>query len=192
MRETPSQTAGPYVHIGCVPNAAGFGGVWERDLGASMLRDGASGERIVIEGTVADGMGAPVRDAMVEIWQADASGLFAGQEGADPGFLGFGRCACAWEDGSFRFETIRPGRVPWADGRLQAPHVTVWIVARGINTGLHTRLYFEGDPANAEDPLLAAVQPPERRETLMARRAGEAWRFDIRLQGAGETVFLDM
>ena len=204
VRESPSQTAGPYVHIGLAPGAAGIA---EAGLGGApppgpdmrgedAVGHGPQGEAITLMGTIRDGTGALVRDALVECWQADAEGHFAGTDGADPAFSGFGRSACDPDTGEWRFETIRPGRVPWTDGRMQAPHVSLWIVARGINIGLHTRLYFAGDPANADDPLLGAIQPRERTQTMKARRDGNAWRLDIRLQrgpaGEPETVFLDM
>ncbi len=196
FRETPSQTAGPYVHIGCTPNHAEIRGVWAEDLGARMVTDATGGERITIEGHVYDGAGAPVTDALIELWQADADGRFPSAEDsqADPAFTGFGRQASDGATGLYRFETIKPGRV--ADGgRLQAPHILVWIVARGINIGLTTRLYFSDEAAaNAEDPVLARVPPP-RRETLIARRDAadpRRYRFDIRLQGEDETVFFDI
>jgi len=138
-KESPSQTAGPYVHIGCTPNLAGLR-MYDGDLGARMKTGPVKGQEITITGTVFDGDDAPLCDAMVEIWQADAEGLFAsanevrGQ--ADPHFAGWGRAACDPDTGLFRFETVKPGGVPWTDGRLQAPHVTLWIVARGINIGL--------------------------------------------------------
>ena len=194
LPETASQTAGPYVHIGCVPSFAGLEGMYGgEDLGTGPLRaEGHAGEAIVIEGHVFDGTGAPLRDALLEIWQADAAGRFAGQEGADPHFDGWGRRPADAETGLFRFETVRPGRVPWPDGRMQAPHIGLWIVARGINLGLYTRIYFDEDPANAEDPLLARIEHRHRVETLMARRDGDVWRFDVHLQGDRETVFLDV
>ncbi|WP_299843989.1 protocatechuate 3,4-dioxygenase subunit alpha [uncultured Jannaschia sp.] len=194
LPETASQTGGPYVHIGCVPSFAGLEGMYGgRDLGAACRRDGHVGEAITVEGHVFDGTGAPLRDALLELWQADANGRFAGEDGSDPAFDGWGRQPTDGETGLYRFETVRPGRVAWPDGRMQAPHIGLWIVARGINVGLYTRVYFEGDPANEEDPLLARVEHGERRATLMAR-AGEdgVWRFDIHLQGPKETVFFDV
>lgn len=193
LPESPSQTAGPYVHIGCAPSAAGLDGMYGgRDLGAVMRRDGHAGEAVAIEGCVHDATGSPVRDALLEIWQADANGRFAGQAGADPAFDGWGRRPTDAETGLYRFETVRPGRVPWPDGRMQAPHIGLWIVARGINVGLYTRIYFEGDPSNDEDPLLARIEHRHRVATLMARPAGGAWRFDVRLGGEDETVFFDV
>ncbi|BDA83165.1 protocatechuate 3,4-dioxygenase subunit alpha [Aureimonas sp. SA4125] len=159
------------------------------------------GERILVEGRLTDGAGSPVCDALVEIWQADAGGLHNSSAetrgAADPNFAGWGRQPVSDVDGSFRFETIRPGPVPISDGRLQAPHITVWIVARGINVGLHTRLYFADEAAaNARDPLLQRIPEPERRETLIAPRTERdgvpVFTFDVRLQGEGETVFLDI
>jgi protocatechuate 3,4-dioxygenase alpha subunit len=192
FKESPSQTAGPYVHIGCTPNALGIGGVYPEDLGARMITGDPPGQRITITGQVIDGAGAPLRDALVEIWQPDAEGRFAGHGGAE-GFTGWGRAAADFDSGLFRFDTLKPGRVPWRDGRLQAPHITVWIVARGINLGLHTRMYFaDEDVANAEDPVLARIEHKDRIPTLMAQAETGGYRFDIRLQGPGETVFFDI
>ncbi len=201
LKETPSQTAGPYVHIGTNPNWVEITGVYDADLGLVLVGPRTKGERILIEGQVFDGAGAPVRDALIEIWQADADGLHPSPKetrgAADPHFSGWGRLPTDDRDGSFRFETIKPGIVPLPDGRPQAPHVSVWIVARGINVGLHTRLYFEDErEANAADPLLSRIPEPARRQTLIATRSVRdglgVYRFDIRLQGDGETVFLDI
>jgi protocatechuate 3,4-dioxygenase alpha subunit len=197
LKESPSQTAGPYVHIGCTPNFCGLEGVYPVDLGASMVNDRTRGERITITGRIFDGLDAPLRDALVEIWQADCDGLYNSPSetrgSADPNFTGWGRSATDMETGVYSFETIKPGRVPFYDGRLQAPHVTFWIVARGINIGLHTRMYFGDEAAaNAEDPLLARVEHKARVATLIAPRDGNTYTFDIRLQGEDETIFLDI
>lgn len=197
LRESPSQTAGPYVHIGCVPNFCGVTGVWPVDLGASMVNDRTRGERIEVTGCVIDGAGTALKDVLVEIWQADADGIHVAGDPrgpGDPDFAGWGRRAGDRRTGEWRFETIRPGRVPFPDGRLQAPHVLFWIVARGINIGLQTRMYFPDEAeANAEDPVLTRLEHQSRVPTLVARQAGEAeFRFDIRLQGEGETVFFDV
>lgn len=197
-RETPSQTAGPYVHIGLVPSFAGVKDVLAEEFGSGPLHgDAAKGERIAIEGRVFDGAGAPVRDGLVELWQADAAGLHpspAETRGtADPDFRGWGRCPCDGDTGRFRFETIKPGSVPLADGTPQAPHVSLWIVARGINIGLQTRLYFADEAdANARDPILSRIEPGPRRDSLIAQRDGDVYAFDIHLQGEHETVFLDI
>ena len=197
LKETPSQTAGPYVHIGLTPNYSEIGGVYETDLGSVMVNDKTLGERITVTGRVIDGAGAPVKDAVLEIWQADSAGLYNSPSElrgtADPNFTGWGRCPTNSTDGVFRFETIKPGRVPFKDGRKMAPHITVWIVARGINIGLHTRMYFpEETAANVEDPLLARIEHGDRLATLIAAKEGSVYTFDIHLQGDKETVFLDI
>ncbi|ACE93406.1 protocatechuate 3,4-dioxygenase alpha subunit (plasmid) [Rhizobium phaseoli] len=197
LKETPSQTAGPYVHIGLTPNFCDITGVYDSDLGAQMINDKTLGERITVTGRIFDGAGALVRDAVVEIWQADSAGLYNSPSemrgAADPNFTGWGRCPTRAEDGVYSFETIKPGRVPFKDGRRQAPHITVWIVARGINIGLQTRMYFpEETEANAADPLLSRIEHRERVATMVATRDGAICHFDIRLQGPDETVFLDI
>lgn len=197
LKETPSQTAGPYVHIGCFPRMCGIE-VFDHEFGAEMVSDATKGERIEIRGTVFDGTGAPLRDALIEIWQADADGLHPGhgelRGEADPAFAGFGRSAGDPDTGEFVFRTIKPGRVPFKTGALMAPHITFWIAARGINVGLHTRMYFpDEEAANADDPVLARIELKSRIPTLIARPEGPGvYRFDIRLQGEGETVFFDI
>ena len=155
LKESASQTAGPYVHIGCVPNFCGIGGVYPGDLGAAVAGETARGQRITVSGTVIDGTGTPLKDALIEIWQADAGGIYPGDPRGpcDPDFAGWGRRAGDYATGEWHFETVKPGRVPFPDGRLQAPHILFWVVARGINIGLNTRMYFPDEPAaNAEDP----------------------------------------
>ncbi len=197
LKESPSQTAGPYVHIGCVPNFAGIK-MYDGDLGASMKTGPVQGQEITIKGHVYDGTGTPLRDAMIEIWQPDAAGLFASANEtrgtADPNFTGFGRTAGDMDTGEFTFETVKPGAVPWPDGRMQAPHITFWIVARGINIGLHTRMYFEDESdANATDPILTRMEHQNRVPTLLATKTADGvYTFDIHLQGPQETVFFDM
>lgn len=196
LKETPSQTAGPYVHIGCTPNFAGINGVYETDLGSDMLNDKTQGERITITGSVLDGLGQALSDVLVEIWQPDATGLFPSATEtrgiADPNFTGWGRCASDMTTGLFKFQTIKPGTVPFRDGQMQAPFVTFWIVARGINIGLQTRMYF-ADEDNSADPVLKRIEHKARIDTLMAQPKGDGvYHFDIRLQGEDETVFFDL
>lgn len=192
LTETPSQTAGPYVHIGCIPTFAGLEGIYPEDLGLSPIAEGAKGEIITITGSVFDGTGWAMRDAMLESWQPDAAGRFAGQDKADPNVTGFCRFAADKDSGEFTLRTVKPGKVSARGGGFQAPHITLWIVARGINIGLSTRIYFE-DEDNSTDPLLARIEQRPRVDTLMARKTEEgSYRFDIRLQGTGETVFLDI
>lgn len=187
LRETPSQTGGPYVHIGCIPFFTGITTIYPEDLGRSPIADGALGEVITITGSVYDGTGWALRDAMLESWQADAAGVYPGQPRADAAVSGFCRFAADADTGEFTLRTVKPGRV----GRM-APHIAIWIAARGINIGLQTRIYFE-DEANDEDPIFKALEHKHRLPTLLARKTGPAaYRFDIRLQGEGETVFLDM
>ena len=201
LKDTPSQTAGPYVHIGTMPNFAGIGGVYPSDLGVRPVSPKVAGERIILTGHVFDGAGVPLKDALIEIWQADAKGLYAGhgeyRGAADEHFNGWMRQPVDGATGLYRFETIKPGQVPFIDGRMMAPHVSLWIVARGINLGLHTRLYFgDEEDANAADPLLARIELRHRVATLIAARGAAegmpCYRFDIHLQGDKETVFLDI
>ena len=196
LKESPSQTAGPYVHIGCTPNLLGNTGIYPEDLGRSPIREGAKGERITITGAVIDGAEMRLRDALLESWQADAAGLFnAPNEArgkADPNVPGWCRFAADFDTAEFRLDTIKPGRVPHPRG-LMAPHIALWIVARGINIGLATRIYFEDEAeANAECPVLGAIEHKGRIPTLLAKKTGPGqYRFDIRLQGADETIFFD-
>lgn len=198
LKETPSQTAGPYVHIGMTPNFCGITGVIDADPGISMLTPDTKGERIEIVARVVDGSGAPVSDAVIELWQADADGAFSAppsrESNSRPSFVGWGRQP-ADADGRFVFQTIKPGPVEGPDGKPQAPHVSLWIVARGINIGLQTRLYFSDEAAaNEADYVLNKIMDKRRRPTLIAQlEHGEVPRYllDIHLQGPNETVFFD-
>jgi protocatechuate 3,4-dioxygenase, alpha subunit len=198
LKESASQTAGPYVHIGCTPNFTGITGVYDKDLGSGpMATEKTRGERITIKGRVIDGSGTPLRDAMIEIWQADADGFYNSPSEtrgkADPNFFGWGRCPADMVTGEFSFETIKPGTVPFNDGRPMAPHVTLWIVARGINIGLQTRMYFsDEEEANAKDPVLTRIEHRVRVPTLIGQRDGDIVTFDIHLQGEHETIFFDI
>lgn len=190
--ETPSQTAGPYVHIGLMPTYAGNPGYFHEEVAVSPIAEGAKGEIIEITGQVFDGSGWAMRDALIESWQPDAAGIFPGQPGADPAVSGHCRFAADADSGEFTLRTVKPGAVKARGGKLQAPHISLWIVARGINIGLQTRIYFE-DEDNSADPLLARIEQRPRVETLIAKKiAPGKYRFDIRLQGEGETVFLDI
>jgi len=201
LKESPSQTAGPYVHIGATPNFSGIEGVFPHDLGSLPLPAKAQGRRIIVTGQIFDGGGTPIRDALVEIWQADAQGLYPGpgerRGQADPHFPGWFRQPVDTTTDIYRFETIKPGIVPYFDGRPMAPHISFWIVARGINIGLHTRLYFgDEEEANAADPILARIEHRVRVQTLIAPLSDvgsvPTYTFDIRLQGENETVFFDI
>jgi len=192
LRETPSQTAGPYVHIGCIPFFTGIKTIYPEDLGRRAIEDGAKGQKIIIRGAVYDGTGWRMRDAMMESWQPDSAGIFPGNNGADPKVNGFCRFAADNETGEFTLKTVKPGALANNSGVIQAPHIALWIVARGINIGLQTRIYFD-DEDNTNDPLLGRIEQRHRVDTLIAKKTAEGeYRFDIRLQGDGETVFLDM
>ena len=191
-KQSPSQTAGPYVHIGCTPNFAGIPGIYESDLGHQMITGDVAGERITIKGTVFDGAGMAMRDALIEVWQADANGHYPPSPQSDPHFTGFGRSPGDMDTGEYVFDTVKPGRVAFRDGKLQAPHITFWIVARGINLGLHTRMYF-ADEDNSGDPVLSRIEHQMRVQTLLAQpEGGGVYRFNIHLQGADETIFFDV
>jgi protocatechuate 3,4-dioxygenase alpha subunit len=211
FKQTPWQTVGPFFHYalpwkGAADLVAGEGELGARLdlvpeghdlLGPSEIeRTPARGEVIEITGSVFDGDGQPVPDALVEIWQANPEGRYASEAdpreelALDPNFIGFGRSSTG-VDGVFRFRTLKPGRTPGPGNTLQAPHIAVGVMGRGLLKRLVTRIYFEGETSNAEDPVLALV-PEARRATLIARLEGEAWRFDIHLQGETETVFFEI
>lgn len=199
LRETASQTAGPYVHIGLAPGAAGFD-IYRQELGWDIAGPNAAGERIRVEGLVIDGMGSPVKDVLLEVWQANAEGRYAHPEGGggvEDGFRGWGRVITDFETGEWGFDTVKPGPVMGRHGRMMAPHLNFWIVARGINIGLNTRMYFgDEEQANAADPVINLIEWERRRATLIAKRdlrdGVPVYRFDIRLQGDEETVFFDV
>ena len=201
LKETPSQTAGPYVHIGLAPGQAGFE-IFERNFGNVLAGPKTQGERIRIEGRVIDGSGTPLRDVLLEIWQANAAGKYRHpadlqDKPLDPDFRGWGRACSDFETGQYWFETVKPGPVTGRRGRQMAPHVNFWLVARGINIGLNTRMYFSDEQAaNARDPVLSSIEWEGRRQTLIASREVRGdevvYRFDIRFQGDDETVFFDI
>lgn len=199
LKETPSQTAGPYVHIGLAPGAAGFE-IYDQELGHDIAGPNAAGERIRVEGLVIDGIGSPVKDVLLEAWQANAEGIYAHPEHpgtVEDSFRGWGRVITDFDTGEWGFDTVKPGPVMGRNGQMMAPHINLWIVARGINVGLNTRLYFDDEAvANAADPVINLIEWEKRRATLIAKRSlrGDTvvYRFDIRLQGEGETVFFDI
>ncbi|MDG1471062.1 MAG: protocatechuate 3,4-dioxygenase subunit alpha [Ascidiaceihabitans sp.] len=199
LKETPSQTAGPFVHIGLAPGAAGFD-IYDQELGGDIAGPNAAGERIRVEGLVIDGIGSPVKDVLLEAWQANAAGVYAHPESAgdvEDGFRGFGRVITDFDTGEWAFDTVKPGPVAGRSGSVQAPHINLWIVARGINVGLNTRIYFEDEvAANAADPVINLIEWEKRRATLLAKRSERdgqvVYRFDVCLQGDNETVFFDI
>ena len=201
LKESASQTAGPYVHIGLAPSQAGFD-IFEKNFTNVVALPGVAGERITIEGRVIDGSGTPVRDVLIELWQANAAGRYnhpadRQDKPLDPAFRGFGRACSDFKTGIWTFETIKPGSVAGRAGKPMAPHVNLWIVSRGINIGLATRMYFSDETeANAADPVLNLIEWEVRRKTLIGERetrgSAVVYRFDIHLQGPQETVFFDI
>lgn len=198
---TPSQTVGPYFAYGLTPkgrNKWDPNGTysWKETVGDNLVTPDATGQKIRIEGTIYDGDGAPISDAMLEIWQADAQGRYASPRDnralPNTKFKGFGRSATNL-DGVFSFDTIKPGAVPGPKGTTQAPHVVFCIFSRGMLRQVYTRMYFSDEAANASDAVLALV-PAERRGTLIAQKQGDTnvYRFDIRVQGDNETVFFEV
>jgi protocatechuate 3,4-dioxygenase alpha subunit len=200
---TPSQTVGPYFAYGLTPKGRcqwdpNGSYSWKETVGDNLVTADATGEKIRIEGRITDGDGAPINDAMIEIWQADAQGRYASPAGArarpNTKFKGFGRSATD-KDGVYSFDTIKPGAVPGPNGKNQAPHIVVAVYSRGMLRQVYTRLYFADDPANANDPILALV-PEDRRGTLLADKQASGgqtvYRFDIRVQGENETVFFEI
>ena len=201
LKETASQTAGPYVHIGLAPKQAGFD-IFENNFGNVLAGPKTRGERIRVEGRVIDGSGTPLRDVLIEIWQANAAGKYnhpadGQKKPIDKTFRGWGRGCSDFKTGVWAFDTIKPGSVIGRNNRPMAPHINFWIVARGINVGLSTRMYFSDEQAaNAKDPVLNLIEWEVRRKTLIAtreERKGEVvYRFDINIQGTDETVFFDI
>lgn len=175
---TPSQTIGPFFKYGL-----------EWPGGEKLFPDSAPGRRIRVTGMVTDYKEQPVPDALIEFWQADASGRFGGtRKGAS---AGFGRVPTD-EAGRYAIHTIYPGRVAGPDGKLQAPHILVVLFARGLLRQVVTRVYFDGDAANREDPVLALCGA--RAATLIARpdaSNADTYVWNVSLQGANETAFFE-
>jgi protocatechuate 3,4-dioxygenase, alpha subunit len=190
---TPSATVGPFFLFGLLPSTYGGTDIITNDL----VTPDASGEKIRIEGRVLDGERAPIPDALIEIWQADAAGRYAHSADAralpNARFKGFGRSSTD-ESGRYAFTTIKPGAVPGPNGGMQAPHIAVNLFARGVLKHMVTRIYFGEEAANASDPVLSLI-PQERRKTLVARREDRdgqpVYVFDFKLQGGDETVFFE-
>src|SRR4051812_41851207 len=191
LRQTPSQTVGPYFAYGLSPEQYGYQQQLGSIAGSQMASGETEGQRIRVEGRVFDGAGNPISDALIEIWQADSLGRYAhpsDPRGSNSTFKGFGRCGTGTDpQNRFWFDTIKPGKVD-AD---QAPHLNVIVSMRGMLLHAFTRIYFSDEPANAADKVLRLV-PVGRRDTLIAaHQGGNVYRFDIHMQGDNETVFFD-
>ena len=191
LRQTPSQTVGPYFAYGLSPEQYGYQHQLSSLAGPEMTAGDVEGQHIRIEGQVFDGAGHPISDALLELWQADPLGRYAhpaDPRGGNTTFKGFGRCGTG-TDRTTRlwFNTIRPG----APGAGQAPHLNLIVTMRGMLSHAFTRIYFPDEPGNAIDPVLNAV-PAARRDTLFAKNeGGGVYRFNIYMQGEKETVFFD-
>ncbi len=189
-KQTPSQTVGPFFHLGLT-----------REDAADLTHAETEGDRVRIEGRVFDGNGDPVPDAMLEIWQANTHGRYRHPDDdrddipLDAAFVGFGRVPTNAE-GHYAFDTIKPGRVPAHDGGWQAPHINLVVFARGMLIHSNTRIYFSDESTNDDDPVLSQLVDKDRRPTLIARRDDAStdpalYQFDIVLQGEHETVFFE-
>jgi protocatechuate 3,4-dioxygenase alpha subunit len=182
---TPSQTVGPYFAIGLS---------W--DDGPAVVPEGTGGA-FWIRGRVFDGNGDPIPDAVIETWQADGDGRFSHPDdprgAVDWGeFRGLGRCGTD-DEGNYAIHTIKPGTVPGSGGSVQAPHIDVTVMCRGLLARLVTRIYFpDEETANAADPVLASLPATAASETLIATKTDDGYRFDVHLQGENETVFFDI
>lgn len=182
---TPSQTVGPFVHIGFDP------------MTMTEAPAEATGPRITVSGRVLDGARQPIPDAVLELWQANAAGRYGHPEDRrnippDGAFEGFLRVPTDVE-GRFRFRTVKPGPVPGPAGTVQAPHILVCLFMRGLLRHLYTRIYFEGEAANAADPILSRIEEGRRRTLVAGRLPGDGtYGWDVLMQGDDETVFLDL
>jgi protocatechuate 3,4-dioxygenase alpha subunit len=190
-KQTPSQTVGPYFAYGLTPQPYGRVGI----ANGHVVSDTVPGERIVVTGKVIDGAGAPVIDSLIEVWQADAQGRYAHPtDGREADFHGFARVGTD-ETGTFRIETVKPGRVAGSDARPQAPHLNVTVFARGMPNHAYTRIYFSDESAANETDMVLGLVDAGRRGTLIANReetpGGPVYHFDVDLQGDNETVFFD-
>ena len=196
LKETASQTAGPYVHIGLALDVAGLP-ERNQEIWNQMATADADGELIEIIGTVIDGNGDPVGDALIEAWQADSRGRYLSDFNLANNFNSFGRTATiASDNNQWRLTTIKPGSIERPDGKVMAPHINLSIFARGINIHLQTRLYFDDETeANARCPVLGGIESNARKQTLIAQKVDQGedqrYRFNIQLQGDNETVFSD-
>ena len=192
MIQSPSQTVGPYFAQGLLREG-------DQVFSNVLVSENTEGERIRIEGCVIDADRRPIEDAMIEIWQANSHGRYnhpldEQDKPLDPGFMGHGRASTDIK-GNYWFETIKPGSVPGPDDKPQAPHINVIVFARGMLSHAFTRIYFEDEATNQDDPVLMSIEDEAHRNTLIAgREEAEGvviYRFDIRFQGENETAFFD-
>jgi len=198
LKQTPSQTAGPYLHIGCIPQQIGITPSFSKDLNNLVLSNETKGSRIEICGKIYDGNHDVIKDALVEIWQVDTNGCYKSRVNknnkSDPNFNNWGRTSCDLETGLWQFYTIKPGMVTLNNQKILAPHIWLWVAARGINTGLFTCLYFcDENNLNALDCNLKKISKNSNLQSLIADKIAEnKYEFNIYLQGDKETIFFDI
>ena len=184
LDETPFQTAGPFLHIGCMPNAIKINKIYQNDLGEIPFKDKQENELITIEGSVFDGNGVALDDIMIETWQCDEKGQFNEDSG-------FARLIPNNITKKFTLKTIKPGSYKGFDGKTHSPYVSLSISSRGLNMTLNTRVYFEDDELK-NDPLLSIISPDNVNSLIAKKIKKNSYLFDIFLQGDKETIFLDI
>ncbi len=186
LDETPFQTAGPFLHIGCMPNKIKINNLYESDLGEILFKNKNDPKIITIEGSVFDGNGLALDDVMLETWQADENGQFLKDNG-------FARFIPDNLTKKFKLFTVKPGQVETLDGKNQSPHICLSISSRGLNMTLNTRIYFEDDDL-INDPILSTIKNNKGNvDSLVAKKIQKnVYVFDVFLQGDKETVFFDL
>ena len=198
LKQTPSQTAGPYLHIGCIPHQIGINSSFSKDLNNLVLSNETKGARIEIFGKIYDGNHDVIKDALVEIWQVDSNGYYKSRVNnnskSDPNFNNWGRTSCDLETGLWHFHTIKPGMIKLANRKILAPHIWLWVAARGINIGLFTCMYFcDEKNNNILDCNLKKINNSTNIKSLIADKVeDDKYEFNIYLQGDKETLFFDI
>lgn len=198
LKQTPSQTAGPYFHIGCIPHQIGINSSFLKDLNNLVLSNETKGSRIEIFGKIYDGNHDVIKDALVEIWQVDSNGHYKSRVNnnskSDPNFNNWGRTSCDLETGLWKFHTIKPAMIKLADRKILAPHIWLWVAARGINIGLLTCMYFcDEKNINILDCNFKKISNSANIKSLIADKVeDDKYEFNIYLQGDKETIFFDI
>ena len=198
FKQTPSQTAGPYLHIGFLPKKVGINSSFSRELNNLILSEKTEGTRIEISGKIYDGNNEVLKDALIEIWQVDSNGNYQSRSTQnnknDKNFCNWGRTSCDFNTGLWKFNTIKPGKVQLNKSEILAPHIWLWIVARGINLGLYTCMYFSDENTlNKLDRNLKKLIDNNNLQSLFAVNIEKhKYEFNIYLQGDKETIFFNV
>ncbi len=198
FKQTPSQTAGPYLHIGFLPKKVGINSSFSRELNNLILSEKTEGTRIEISGKIYDGNNEVLKDALIEIWQVDSNGNYRSRSTQnnknDKNFSNWGRTSCDFNTGLWKFNTIKPGKVQLNKSEILAPHIWLWIVARGINLGLYTCMYFSDENTlNKLDRNLKKLIDNNNLQSLFAVNIEKhKYEFNIYLQGDKETIFFNV